>query len=202
MRLPIHNRDSQGEFPPTPLRMCTYTTPPKPPSPNPFTFCRYKIPSHLHILELLKVPHFQHAHVPMKLTHLECADAKHGGWGLPAVAGRYLSSTAKSVVLFSIPVPQQNMRPLESARYALNFFQLLYSHAITHSPPGGYPPISIPHQSNGLHTAQSPLSAPSALVTRHPPLATHQRTIVPRPPGPYDSQTLPMLWETHRRNTR
>src|SRR5271167_3604013 len=60
-----------------PCAICTSA----PPSPNSCIFCTYKIASHLHIPQLLKVPQFQYFASKPSLTPLICAHPQMGGGG-------------------------------------------------------------------------------------------------------------------------
>src|SRR5271154_4389835 len=59
----------------TPFGMCRSMHPPS----NSRSFCTYKIASHLHIPQLLKVPQFQCFALKSHLTPLVCADARMRG---------------------------------------------------------------------------------------------------------------------------
>src|SRR5271154_6164632 len=63
----------------TPFGMCRST----PSSSNSCSFCTYKITSHLHIPQLLKVPQFQRFAQESHLTSFVCADARIGEGGPP-----------------------------------------------------------------------------------------------------------------------
>src|SRR5208282_471871 len=60
-----------------PCAICTSA----PPSPNSCIFCTYKIASHLHIPQLLKVPHFQYFASNLVLTPSICAHPPRRGGG-------------------------------------------------------------------------------------------------------------------------
>src|SRR5271170_5009887 len=101
----------------TSFGMCRSTRP----SSNPRSFCTYKITSHLHIPQLLKVPQFQSLALKSLLTPFVCADARNRGEG--ALAGTHPASIQippyRKPLCFQSFTHSQFPSPLFPADYAL-----------------------------------------------------------------------------------
>src|SRR5271170_2672518 len=101
----------------TSFGMCRSTRP----SSNSRSFCTYKITSHLHIPQLLKVPQFQSLAPKSLLTPFVCADGRNRGGGGPRSDASRLDTNPpyRKPLCFQSFTHSQFPSPLFPADYAL-----------------------------------------------------------------------------------